>query len=297
MIEQFIDIFEPYYLILRLTACFILGFWWCASGTLLQWTTQNPLACPVTLGLTALPVTLWLLSYLMGFSPENFTVLLILIILVLIFHIAAFIKYERVESFSIFSKPNFIMIGIGLNLSLAALYSFFHFFYSAQGKVLPNALWFGLLKNMDAGKFIILFVISVFFLIMTQKIMKQLTLLSLGLAYARNVCHVALLEKKMLIMVSVLLSVLVLTGGIFAFWGLILPHLVRKISYFRGSLVKEVYLGSSFAGLMMMFADYICYQYPISGAELPVGLLSSILGPILLIILLVRKRANSPFLS
>ncbi len=294
MLEQITDNMQQHYLIIRLCSCFLIGFWWCASGALLQWSTQNPLACPVTLGLTALPVSCWLIAYLLGLNPENFNILILLLIFVTIAHAIFYKGMKKENQNSLFSNTKIIMIGIGLNLSLAAIYSFFHFFYSAQGKVMPNALWFGMLKNMDVLKFCILFCGSLFFLAVIRKFLPQLSLLSLGRSYAQNVANVSSLEKKMLVIVSLLLCLLVFTGGVFAFWGLVLPHLVRKVSFFRGSLSREVYWGSTTAGVLMMAADFICYQFPLAGSELPVGLLSSILGPILLVSLIAKNTNKSP---
>ncbi len=294
MLEQFTDLIEQHYLIIRLCSCFLIGFWWCASGTLLQWSTQNPLACPVTLGLTALPVSCWLLAYLFGFNPENLNSLVILFSIIIVTHVIFYFLIKRDNQNLKLSDTKIIMMGIGLNLSLAAIYSFFHFFYSAQGKVLPNALWFGMLKNMNLAKFAILFFGSVFFLLVIRNFLPKLSLLSLGRSYAQNVCDVSFMEKRMLLIVSLLLCLLVFTGGVFAFWGLVLPHLVRKVSFFRGSLTREVYLGSLSAGILMMIADFLCYQFPFAGSELPVGLLSSILGPILLISLIYKNNVKTP---
>lgn len=291
MLQQLTDQLQSHYLTIRLCSCFLIGFWWCASGTLLQWSTQNPLACPVTLGLSSLPVSCWLLAYLLGFNPEDLSTILYLISFVIVIHGIFYVGMKNDRKDSLFSDTKIIMMGIGLNLSLAALYSFFYFFFSTQGKVFPNALWFGMLKNMEITKFSILFLGSLFFFYIIRKFLPQLTLLSLGRSYAQNVCNINLLEKKLLLTVSLLLCLLVFTGGVFAFWGLVLPHFVRKISFFRGSLSKEVFGGSMAAGFLMMVADYMCYQFPIGGSELPVGLLSSILGPVLLVSLVVKSKS------
>lgn len=288
-----IDFLQNHYLLMRLMSCFFIGFWWCASGTLLQWSTQNPLACPVTLGLTSLPVACWLLSYLLGFHTDRVEVLCSLLAIFVIIHYLFYLQLKTSKNSSIMSNSKIIMMGIALNLSLAAIYSFFHFYFSSQGKVMPNALWFGMIKNMDPYKFIILILGSFIFLGLIFQIMPKLNLMSLGKSYAQNVCDVNLIEKQMMIIISLLMCLLILTGGVFAFWGLVLPHLVRRIGIFRNSLSKEFYSGSAFAGLLMMIADFLCYEFPVSGSELPVGLLTSVLGPILLIGLLFKNNSKS----
>ncbi len=288
-----VNFLQEHYLLMRLLACFLLGFWWCVSGCLLQWTMQNPLACPVTLGLTAFPVTLWLVLYLLGFDPESGTVLTAAIFITVLVHYIFYKKNIKNSTWKIFHKDHIILIGVALNLSLAALYSFFYFYHSAQGKVLPNALWFGLLKNMEVTKFVTLFLGSFLFFMVLKKIIIHLRLLSLGKDFASNFIDVESIEKKMLIMNSALMCFIIFTGGVFAFWGLLLPHFVRSFSVMRGSLSLEIYGGGVMAGFIMMFADYLCYEFPFAGSELPVGLLSSILGPILLVSLLVKNRTKS----
>lgn len=291
--ESVLDFFHQHYLAFRLIACFLLGFWWCVSGSLLQWTTQNPLACPVTLGVTAFPVALWLMVYLIGFDPESASALVWIVLVILLLHLHLYSHFSLISKYKFLQKENVIMFGVALNLSLAALYSFFYFYFSAQGRVMPSALWFGLLKNMDYAKFFLLFGSSAIFLVFLRPIITDLSLLSLGKSFARNFCNVELIEKKLLIVMSALMCVIIFTGGVFAFWGLLLPHLVRSISYFRGSLTREVYGGGIFAGFLMTFADFLCFQYPIAGSELPVGLLSSVLGPIFLISLLIKDSSKN----
>lgn len=286
--------FDQHYLVIRFFACLILGTWWCASGVLLQWVTHNPLACPVTLGLTALPISLWMILFLFGLDPESPVILTTLFSALIFIHFFYFLWSRRSAiSYKVAPKDT-ILVGIGMNLTLAAIYSFFHFYFLAQGEKIPSSLWFGLLKNIDGHRFMLILVATGLMVPLLQHLTRKLHLLGLGRSMAKNVCDVKTLEKRLFIFLSLLMSLLVITGGVFAFWGLILPHFIRKIPVFRGGLGIQVYGGSLFAGLLLAIADWCCYQFPIAGSELPVGLLSSILGPIFLILLLAR---NTPKMS
>ena len=285
--------FQEHYLLMRLTSCFLLGMWWCISGSLLQWTTQNPLSCPVTLGMTALPVCLWLLCYVLGLDAEKFGVYGPLIIIVSVIHYVYARKIQKNAAWKIFDRDYVIIMGVALNLSLASFYSLLYFYHSSQGKVMPNALWFGLLKNMETSKFLTLLVGSIVFFLILKTLLKDLSLFSLGKKFASNFIDVSLVERKILIFNSALMCLIIFTGGVFAFWGLLLPHLMRSVGFLRNSLSKEIFGGGVGAGLMMMGADYLCYEYPLAGSEFPVGLISSILGPVLLVLLLIKKNSKA----
>jgi iron complex transport system permease protein len=286
--------FQEYYLVLRLLSCFLLGWWWCVSGSLLQWSTQNPLSCPVTLGITALPVSIWLACYMLGFDAEQAMVYIPVVGILLFLHYVYFKNLLlKFSTGKFFQRDQIIIMGVALNLSLAAFYSFYYFYHSSQGKVMPSSLWFGLLKNMDVTKFATLFFGSIIFLMILKKLLQELSLLSFGKSFAANFVDVSLVEKKMLIFNSALMCLIIFTGGVFAFWGLLLPHLVRRISFFRRSLSLEIYAGGFMAGMIMMIADYMCFEFPLAGSEIPVGLLSSIFGPILLVTLLWKKSVKA----
>lgn len=283
-----------HYILLRFISCFLLGYWWCNSGVVLQWITTNPLACPVSLGITGLPVSVWMLLILLGIAPDTNSVLLIMIPVFFVVHFIAYFYMKKFNTKSkFFSSHSFILFGIGINLTLAALYSFVHFYYSAKGEGLPSSLWFGLLKIIDLHRFLVLLIGSLFFIFFFHKILCKLNLLSLGKDLASNVLDINILEKKVMLLISLLLCFLVFTGGVFAFWGLILPHLIRLVPSLNRSINREFYLGGCISGLLLASIDYLCFEYPIAGAELPVGLISSILGPIFLIFLIVRNSIKT----
>lgn len=96
------------------------------------------------------------------------------------------------------------------------------------------------------------------------------------------------LRRRMVIGVSLLIAPLVaVTGGI-AFIGLIVPHMVRM---FLGSNHRYVLPASLFGGaILLVWADYFA-RTVIAPAELPVGLLTSMIGgPFFLWLLLKARR-------
>lgn len=97
------------------------------------------------------------------------------------------------------------------------------------------------------------------------------------------------LRRRIVIGVSLLIAPLVaVTGGI-AFIGLIVPHMVR---IFMGSNHRYLIPASMFGGaILLIWADYFARTI-IAPAELPVGLLTSMIGGPFFLWLLLRTRAR-----
>ncbi len=94
------------------------------------------------------------------------------------------------------------------------------------------------------------------------------------------------LRRNILICVTAMTSVTVGVAGIIGFVGLIAPHVARRLvgSDLRVMLPLSAFFGS----LLMLFADAIA-QRGMQGAGFPVGIVTSIIGaPVLLVLL--KKR-------
>jgi hypothetical protein len=91
---------------------------------------------------------------------------------------------------------------------------------------------------------------------------------------------------------QVIFLFLVLYGWLYSFWGLIMPHLWRSFSGMRGYLWREVFVGGFCSGLLLVFLDYCCYEYTLNGAEIPLGLVTLCLGPMLMLMAILRRDSN-----
>jgi len=77
-------------------------------------------------------------------------------------------------------------------------------------------------------------------------------------------------------------------SGIIAFVGLIVPHIVRGVF---GSNMKKVILYSTIFGAdLTLISDTVSRSIIPSGAELPVGIITSIVGGGFFIYILLKKR-------
>lgn len=97
------------------------------------------------------------------------------------------------------------------------------------------------------------------------------------------------LKRNMLLICALLTSIAVSVSGIIGFVGLIVPHFIRLIF---GSEHKFLLKASLiFGAIFMLLSDTIARSL-IDGFEVPVGIITSLIGGPLFLILLVRYRRS-----
>jgi iron complex transport system permease protein len=133
----------------------------------------------------------------------------------------------------------------------------------------------------------ILFFLSILFV---RGQARKLELMNLGDLFARNLEVKTSRVTMMSLGVSLILtSVVVIHFGVFSFVGLVLPHIVRSMKFFKYSIRRELYFGPIICGIILLGLDLLCYQVTIYGAEFPVGMLSAVFGSFALITVLFRS--------
>ncbi len=130
-------------------------------------------------------------------------------------------------------------------------------------------------------------VVGIFFTIYHGKDLNVLVMgeeeaMSMGLDTKR-------LKRNMLLICALLTSIAVSVSGIIGFVGLIVPHFIRLIF---GSEHKFLLKASFvFGAIFMLLSDTIARSL-LGGFEIPVGIITSLIGGPLFLILLVRYRRN-----
>jgi ABC-type Fe3+-siderophore transport system permease subunit len=66
--------------------------------------------------------------------------------------------------------------------------------------------------------------------------------------------------------------------------------LLKSIFFFKQRLDREILIGSLFSGLFLCFLDFLVYQFPVAGAEIPVGMLAAILGSCVLCYMVIFEN-------
>ena len=120
---------------------------------------------------------------------------------------------------------------------------------------------------------------------------RRYDLLALGERNARHLgVNVEALRIGSIVLVALLTGVAVAFCGIIAFVGLVVPHIIRMAI---GPSHRALILASAVGGgVLLVFADLLARTL-VNGADLPIGMLTSLIGGPFFFFLLARQRKRS----
>ena len=285
------------YLIPRLLSSFFTGIILSQTGSLLQFSTRNTLASPSTLGFDGLSV-LWLLlsTSLFIFLKLEGSVLFLTMIGIPFFMLlglgfSTFLGHHK-------NIERLIFLGLTFNLMVGAIFSLWQFFFMAFNLPFPVELWFGHFRFASWDSGIILVIFELIVLIVWILLRKDFLLYSLGPSVEKNLnLKVRNLYSFIFITISLGTFLIISLFGAFSFLGLIFPILARKMWFRRFDLDGEFLLGGFVNGIVLLAIDLLCYLFPILGAEIPVGLIATVVGAVSLILLLWRSKERRELLA
>ncbi len=267
------------------------------TGSLVQMSSRNILASSSTLGLDGLGV-LWILVFhsvllLFGFN----TPVLYLILVGIPFFIGIGWLYSRfIGHYK--NIERLLLFGLTFNLLVGAIFSLWQFLFLAFNLPFPAELWFGHFRFADTEALSILFAVECLFLCGQFFLKNDFLLFSLGKNVSRNMqSRQSLLLSFLFIFVAVGTFCVVALFGAFSFLGLIFPIVARKLWFKSFDLVGEFAVGAVLNGLFLMLTDVLCYYFPISGAEIPVGLIATTVGAVSLIFILWKSDRHLEILA
>ena len=94
-------------------------------------------------------------------------------------------------------------------------------------------------------------------------------------------------KLTVLITVSVIIGVCVSIGGTIAFVGLVTPHMLRLIV---GPNHKKLLPASMFGGAVFLMLSDLTARVLLSPIELPIGVVTSIVGSVVFVIIFYNSR-------
>ena len=281
----------------RFLLAFICGHFLTVSGSLTQVVTNNKLASPSTLGfdgaaVLAILIGQFLLDMLNVAFPANYFSLSITLFVGIIWSIKQ--RKSKVKSiWAEFGAERIVLVGLAFNLFVGAIFSIIQFLYMSMNYNFPSSIWFGSFRQYDQNSvylFVIIFLLAFYFL---KKIVYDLEVMNIGEIFARGVgLDTSKLRSNSLICSFILTSLVITHFGVFSFLGLVFPHILRSFKLFKTSIKKEMLFGPFFTGLLFALLDQLCYHLNFYGAELPVGMLSSVVGAGVLIILVTKAHRS-----
>ena len=265
----------------RIAAAILVGASLGIAGTLAQGSTNNPLAEPTILGTSAgaaLGVLLGVLSNLVEIGSVGavlFAACGALLVTTLVFSLAH-------------SALSLITVGIGVSAIVSALVGLT---LTAVNRPDARSISFWTLGSfalVTPSDLLILAPILVVGAIAAWKLAPRLDLLSLGDAAVR---HIGQRPHRIRFQSFIVLSILVATSvslvGTISFLALAAPHIARYLTGPKNALVVA---NSALIGALILLVADIASRSVVPPYELPIGLLTSLIGAPILIATLKRGK-------
>jgi len=262
----------------RLLIAFAVGGLLALAGSWFQVLLGNPLAEPYILGVAG-SASVGAVAGLM-FYPNSAWVMS------LGAFVGAWIGIVVVMFFSNLGKNRMLLAGVVLASFWAAILALLLAMLPEQGLFRAFSWMMGDLSHSDLPLWLLLLTWLVA-LICGLMLSRSLDKLLLGERHAQALgVDVKRLRQSLLLLASAVTAIAVTAAGTIGFIGLVVPHLMRLLF---GSLHKGVLLASAVGGgLLLLLADAFARTI-IAPAELPVGILTALLGVPIFLFLLVKR--------
>ncbi|WP_276723626.1 FecCD family ABC transporter permease [Pantoea septica] len=260
----------------RVLLAVLIGMALAVSGAVMQGLFRNPLADPGLLGISSgaglavaiailLPLTLPPLLAL--WLPTLAAFLGSLAVMALIFSLS-----QRAQG----SLARLLLVGIAINALCGAAVGVLSWLSNDQ-QLRQLSLWG--MGSLSQAQWPMLAVCAAFILpalLLTQRRARHLNLLQLGEEDAHYMgLDVRRTQRQLLTLSALLVGAAVSVSGIIGFVGLVVPHVMR---FCLGSDHRWMLPGSALAGaILLLLADTLARTLVVP-AEMPVGLLTSLLG-------------------
>ncbi len=263
------------------------------SGAAMQGLFRNPLADPSLIGISsgaALAATfVVIVGDVVSFSLPP-------IIQLFAFPLAAFVGaiittiiiYRLSTIAGQTAVATLLLAGIAIN-ALAQAFSGFLTFYATDTQI--RSLTFWKLGSLGGGNWTNILVIAPFILIPTiffSRLARPLNALLLGESEAGHLgFNIEKVKKVTVVLVALSVGASVAFTGLISFVGLIVPHLLRLVI---GPDHRYLLPGSALLGACLLLLADFAARTLVSPAEMPIGVLTAMVGAPFFLWLLLRDR-------
>ncbi len=275
----------------RVLLAILVGATLAISGASLQGLCRNPLADPGLLGISSGAavgaVTVIVMAdkwSVPGFIQPYLTPLAAIIGAA----IATFAIYRLAQVKGTMQIATLLLAGVAVNALGGALIGIFSYLADDQALRMITFWMMGSLASASWKMLAIISPVLITCIVLMLRKKSELNLLLLGEANARYVgVEVDAVKKQLLWINAIGVGVAVSVSGIIGFVGLVVPHILRLGSSadYRFLLFNSALMGAA----LLILADVIARTI-ISPAELPIGLVTAVLGAPFFIGLLVKQK-------
>ncbi|MDA7026484.1 ABC transporter permease [Bacillus sp. CLL-7-23] len=267
----------------RMVSIVLAGMSLSICGLIMQQLTRNKFVSPTTAG-TMEWARLGVIIAILLFSSASIVVKMLFAFVFALFGSFLFVKIlERIK----FKDTVFIpLVGLMLGSVVSAISTFIAYQYNLIQNV--NAWFEGNFSLMMQGRYELLY-LSIPLVIIAYLYANRFTVAGMGESFSVNLgLHYRRVINIGLIIVAVISSVVILTVGMLPFLGLIIPNIVSlyRGDHLKNSLPHTAILGAVFVLFCDMLGRLVIYPYEIS-----VGLMVGIIGSVIFLYLLLRRKA------
>ena len=253
------------------------------SGSVYQLTLKNPLADSFTTGAASSAALGAILAISLG-APAA-----LVPVFALATGLSGLIMVYRLSLTGGFINPvTMILAGIVMNIVASAVISFSKYYFEESISSIVFWLMGGFFMVGWSRLLVCSAVFGIVFIIFQRRAL-ELNLLALDEYSAQTLgVDVHRLRSLAFVAATMLVAIAVSYTGIIGFVGLIVPHIARSLF---GSDMRTNMLYSSLLGAMLLVvADAVARVIIPGGAELPVGIITALLGGMFFLYLLQTRR-------
>ncbi len=269
----------------------LVGFALGVAGAVMQIILNNPLASPYTLGISHGAGFGAAMVYALGISilgPLARYVHYIVPLNAFVFALLTCALIMIIGKIRGFTYETLILAGIAISFLFSALLSLMEYFASEEALQAIVFWLFGSLIKSSILKVEIVAAVTAVSLAVLLRYSWELITLRLGDDKARALgVDPEKVRVITMIVVSVLTAAAVCFVGIIGFVGLVAPHIVR---FLIGEDARFLLPASGLAGSVILSASAIAAKTVLSGAILPIGIVTSIIGIPFFLYLVIRGR-------
>ncbi len=259
------------------------------SGVILQGVYRNPLVEPYTLGISggaSLGVAITIIF--------NLNMLIGVYMLPLSGFIGAvittFLVYVLAVRKNYYNINKMLLIGVMISFMSSSAMMFLMSTTTAQNL---NSIVFWIMGSLDEPNTLLVKVvlyISLLGLFLSYLLANPLNALRLGESKAKHLgVNTTFTIRVLFILASVLTGVSVSVAGVIGFVGLVIPHLLRV---FIGSDNRFLLIASFLGGSIFILISDIIARTIIAPNELPIGVITGMIGGLVFIVVMSRSKMN-----
>lgn len=272
----------------RIVLTVLVGAALAVAGALMQAVFGNPLAEPGVVGVSSGAALGASVAIVFGISFGGNGVAFMAFCGGLV---ATFLVYVVARAGGRTEVVTLLLTGIAVNAVAQAGLAMVLFLADTSSREQIVFWQLGSLAGSLWSEVVIVFPIFIMGILVSFLIAPRLDLLSLGERNARHLgVDVEGLRIVSIILVALLTGIAVAFAGIIAFVGLVVPHIIRMLlgPAHRGLLLSSAVGGGVLLGLADFFTRIL-----VSGADLPIGMLTALIGGPFFFALLYRQRRRS----